>query len=378
MASAIALGRARSDIDVMSRAGLPLLHFADEAASALQTAVPFVAACLSTLDPATAMVSSTSKLGALTGRNEGDILWAQIEYGGDEPTAYSAMLADGDVAIGVHEATSGDPERSLRMSRLLQPHFDFHDEARAVFTDRNGAWGALALFRGSDDAPFSPDELAFIAVVAPAFTRGIRTGLLAQQSRHDDVIGAGGPAVIVVDAHDRVVQSSPAAADHLQQMSTDPGMGDPLVSVQALVSAARRMARGDGDRMPRVRARRHDGVWLVLHAAPLGGSGERVGDVVVTIEEARPQEVIDLVAAAFGLTVREREVVGMVLRGADTREIAGAMHVSPYTVQDHLKSVFDKAGVTSRRELVSRVYFDQFVTRTGATLGVGGWQAHAT
>lgn len=373
MPSALALGRARSDIEVMSRAGLPLDRFMDEAVAALETVVPFVAACLSTLDPATSMISSVRKVGDLNGRNDSDIAWAQIEYGGDDPTSTTAMVAAGQVSVGVHDMM-GDVEQSLRMSELMIPQFGFRDEARVLFTDRTGAWGTVCMFRGSDDPRFSSDEVAFLALVAPAFTRGIRTGLLSQLTAPGAAFHAG-PAVIIVDAHDRIVQSSPGAEAHLAHMAGAPGTADPLTIVQALVTGARRVARGDADRMPRIRARTSDGVWLVLHAAPLGGSGERVGDVVVTIEEARPQEVIDLVAAAFGLTTREREVVSILLRGADTKEIAAAMHVSPYTVQDHLKSIFEKAGVTSRRELVARVYFDQYAPRLGAEVSTTGWFA---
>jgi len=371
MASALAVGRARSDIDVVSRAGLPLHQFADEATSALQSVVPFIAACVSTLDPATTMVSGTRKLGELTGRNESDVVWSQIEYGADDPTAITAMLRAGQVAVSVHEATDGAVERSVRFAELLVPNYAFRDEARVVFTDRAGAWGHVSLFRTDDDASFSPDEIAFLAAVAPAFTRGIRTGLLAQLTRADAAPEVGGPAVMIVDAHDRVVQSTPGALAHLAAMSTAPGTGDPLTYVHALVSGARRFARGEIDRMPRVRARTSDGVWLVLHAAPLGGGAERAGDVVVTIEEARPQEVIDLVAAAFGLTAREHDVVAIVLRGGDTREIAATMHVSPYTVQDHLKSIFDKTGVSSRRELVATILQEQYLPRVISRQPIG-------
>jgi DNA-binding CsgD family transcriptional regulator len=62
-----------------------------------------------------------------------------------------------------------------------------------------------------------------------------------------------------------------------------------------------------------------------------------------------------LLLSAYGLSAREADVARLVLRGASTTAIVDALHISKHTVQDHLKAVFDKTGVRSRRDLVGRM-----------------------
>jgi len=69
------------------------------------------------------------------------------------------------------------------------------------------------------------------------------------------------------------------------------------------------------------------------------------------------------VAAAHRLSPREQEVLGLIARGLDTAEIATTLWLSPHTVRDHVKAVFDKVGVNSRGELVARLFAEHYADR---------------
>ncbi|GAB2875167.1 response regulator transcription factor [Nocardioides pacificus] len=365
--------RVRRDVDVVARAGLPLESFLAEGVESVSRAVAWAGACLATHDPGTGLLTSARKYGALLGQDTHDHEFGLIEYGTVEPTTFTELAAAPMPAAGVHHLTRGEVQRSGRMSRFMIPHFGFSDELRLVFREGRHTWGAMALFRGPDDAPFAEAEVAFLASLAQSFARGVRAGML---SRLADVTGSApvsGPAVLVVGGDDAIVQTSLDLEERLDTLFPGRRRADVVALIGSLVGAARGYARGLVPQPPRARVRAANGMWLVLHASPLSAAGERVGDVVVTIEEARPPEIVSLVVAAFDLTPRERDVTQLVLQGVDTKQIAASLHVSTYTVQDHLKSVFDKADVRSRRELISRVYFEQYVPRMGAELGPAGW-----
>jgi DNA-binding CsgD family transcriptional regulator len=98
-----------------------------------------------------------------------------------------------------------------------------------------------------------------------------------------------------------------------------------------------------------------------MHASWMDSPGGRSSAVIV--EEAPAAEVAPLVMVAYGLTPRERAVTGLVCQGRSTRQIAERLHLTTDTVQDHLKSVFDRTGVHSRGELVATILQRDYLPR---------------
>lgn len=132
-----------------------------------------------------------------------------------------------------------------------------------------------------------------------------------------------------------------------------PGRHDRRANLLAVVATARtRSAPSD------TRVRDRSGDWLSLRAAPLVGPSEG-RDVVVTVDPIPRPTLSRLALAAHGLTAREEDVAVLVLTGADTRAIAGALHLSQHTVRDHLEAVSAKLGVTSRRDMTARLVLDR-------------------
>jgi len=51
------------------------------------------------------------------------------------------------------------------------------------------------------------------------------------------------------------------------------------------------------------------------------------------------------------LTMREREILQLLAEGQTNKEVAAALHISPYTVETHRSNILDKLGLHSGAEL---------------------------
>jgi DNA-binding CsgD family transcriptional regulator len=240
---------------------------------------------------------------------------------------------------------------------------DVDAELRGTFNAGGRGWGLLHLTRAGTARGFEEEELAFVESIAPIVGRALRLSLIS----HPASGTAGrGPGMAIVDDGNRVLSATPEAVAWFDELESSYRVLDPLLGreVPCEVTVAAQMARAGiaGDAVTaatRTRARTRNGVWLLIHASRLHGAGD-AGHVAVVIEPAKASEVAPLIVDAYELTPREVDVTRALARGLSTTEIAAELYLSRYTVQDHLKAVYEKTGVSSRGELVAKMFADHY------------------
>jgi DNA-binding CsgD family transcriptional regulator len=307
----------------------------------------------------------------------------EIELREPDVNKFAALARARRPAASLSEATAGDLDRSLRHRELRRPS-GFEDELRVVFPGVMGVWGALTLLREATRPHFTPAEVDFVASLAGVLADGLRRAmLLGDAAPLGDTAPVGGTAAadgdpgVLVLAVDTVascetytVEMANRAGDRwLDELeSGDRPSGHLPPVIRAVADRTRQLASDDGIAdagIARARVRTAAGSWVVVRGSILGdGPGSRV---VVLLEAARPSELAPLIAEAHGFTERERLVTELVAQGFSTNEIGGLLHLSAYTVQDHLKSIFDKFGASSRGELIARLFFDRSAPRLSSS-----------
>ncbi|WP_460772111.1 helix-turn-helix transcriptional regulator [Microbacterium sp. GXF7504] len=337
---------ARAGLESLTGAGLALDEYMDEALVLIRRAVPADAACFATVDPSTVMLSASHRHDL---ENSGGADFFFYEYAVGEDVALFADLARRTFGVGIlRDETGGDPARSTRYSNLVRPVIGAEHELRGVARRGGTTWGAFALYRTAGSPPFNAAEAEFMHRLERTLADGLRAGMAtstAETARNDQ-----GPAILVFDRDGRLQFATDTARARVAGFDGDLD-ADLATPVAAVLS---RLRHGE-ECAPRLRAQHRDGEWYVFQAARFRDADGRVSQYAVTIEPAAPPDIVPLLMMAYGLTERETRIVQAMMRGEATHAIAQALHLSPYTVQDHFKSIFAKFGVSSRREVASRL-----------------------
>jgi DNA-binding CsgD family transcriptional regulator len=353
-----AVGRAVDKIARLSSEADDLVSFWQASAEVLNSTVPYyLTPCWYTLDPASLLITSHYH----DGLAEFPAEWLTQEYYGEDVNQIADVVRSPAGISTLHESTGGDPSASPRWQENMKLGGD-QELIVGLRTKTGEVWGALGLYREPDRPLFDAREKEFLRAASHYWAQGARRALLMGEAK--DPERSDSPGLVILNEQWQVESTTPGVERWLEELPDgDWANGRLPSSVMAVATRAARTGERTGEpseiAVSRVLSRA--GNWVVLHGAGLGTDRER--RIAIIVEPAHPGRIYPLLMAAYGLTERERDVTRLILQGNSTAEIADTLVVSTHTVQQHLKSIFDKTGVRSRRDLVGKIFFAHYEPR---------------
>ena len=347
MAHSPPVGTALQDLVRHCHSGLDAPDLHRRLLRSLRRLVPADAAFFASADPATLLFTGGFAEEPLAGATP---LFLENEFGRADVNKFATLATSSGPVASLDSVTCGDRFASPRYREIMRP-LGLGDELRVALLTGSQCWGYLCLHRADGPSGFSEPERALVASAAPHLAHALRVALLVGD--RSAAPRAREPGVIVLADDLGVVAVTAQASEYLSQL--EPGIGVPLpMCIYAAAAALRAIENGNSapGSVPTTRVRARTGQWLTVHAARLNGAAGEQG-ITVVIDRADARSTLALRLSAHGLSPREDEVATLVLRGSSTRVISATLHISEHTVQDHLKAVFDKVGVRSRRELIA-------------------------
>jgi DNA-binding CsgD family transcriptional regulator len=348
----------------LARSGLPPAVLLERVLAQLRRAVPFDAAFWATVDPATLLFTQPRQDEIPTSAAP---YFIRNEFLDDDVNKWTTLAGD-RLGVGtLVEATRGDLHSSPRYRDIFRP-MGLGDELRAVFRSADACWGCVCLHREAR-APFTRDEIRYVQRIASHVGDGLRVGHLVTSA---DLPMANAPGLVVLEPNGAFVSATVAGERWLAELGCpDPERTGLPLELRALAATLERS--GDREAVPpRLRIRTGAGRWALLHASRLPTRGAAAAAII--IEEPSPGDLAPILMIAYGLTKQEQTLTALICRGASTREISAHLSITANTLQDHLKAIFDKTGVRSRRELVAKLLREQYLprARSGRRLGPSG------
>jgi DNA-binding CsgD family transcriptional regulator len=334
----------------------------------LKRAVPFDGACWHTLDPGSDLITQ-HRLQDIPDRFP---VLANNEYAVEDVNKFEQLAHAERKAATLNEATAGHPKRSARFRDLLTPA-GLGPELRSAFVADGATWGALILVRRAGQPEFEDRDVDLLSDASALLARAVRRGLIAEGCESGIAL-PDAPGVIELDAAGGLIRASSSAEPLLAELSGGTvEAGVRCSAIHTIASATKstiaKVGAAGKVTLPSSVVKTPAGGWLVLHGGLLGAP--RSGEVAIFIQRAHPTLVAPLLLKAYGLTPREQEVAQLMLRGASTIQAAQRLAISPHTIGDHLKSIFEKTGARTRGELSATLFFGEHLPRIQERVPVG-------
>lgn len=330
---------------------MPVADFGPEALRRLRALMTIDAAFFATVDPATLLFTSAMAEAPLASATQ---LFLENEFGESDVNKFAALANSSETVNSLDHATNGDRTASPRYLDVIAP-LGLGDELRVALTSRGHCWAVLCLHRAESNLGFEEFEIDLLRRIGPVLAEGVRRSL-TMSAGPPAPWAVAGPGLIILGDDLSVVSINTQADRWLAEIDLGSATANRPLPIPFYAAAMRLTdtRRPNGDHTDAViRLCTGQGTWLAVHASRLSGSA---GDqIAIILEPANPAQLSSMILATHGLTPAQSRVAELVVQGRSTRQIMSQLRISQHTVQEHLGVAFERFGIGSRRELVTKL-----------------------
>lgn len=219
--------------------------------------------------------------------------------------------------------------------------------------------GLVSLYRAAGRPRFDERAVAEAQFFALALTSGLaRTRASWQLAGCRTLIEAfervaPDRGVLLVDADGRWRAASPRLERWLAY-----GTAGELARFRAQLTARVAAMMANASDAPDLQTLR-DGEGRLVQLRGLADGGEGCGGRLFLVEAVERENAVARNARIAGLSMRQRQIAALLVEGLSGGEIAERLCLSAATVNNHLRAIYSRVGVSSRGKLIAKMTSDR-------------------
>ena len=289
-----------------------------------------------------------------------------------QPLDYQFHLALEEAKNGKLIVRRGDfsPDREVERNEF---YFDFlrHQSIYYAlicqFCSSQGIFAGFGLFRPKEARPFSDREFKILNILHPHLTNTLRNALCFQDIRRDRdlfeaVLAYSQKGLFLFNERLNLVYLNTSGKELCRRIAELQGKPSKDLRIPGFVwKAASGIYEFFRQGVPEV-SRTSQSIALGpeerLSIRSIALSKAEGGCYYLVILEDISEDKgfdFDKLSREHHLSEREVEVIQLIIRGCSSKEIASRLYISEFTVNDHLKHIYEKISIHSRTELIYRI-----------------------
>lgn len=221
--------------------------------------------------------------------------------------------------------------------------------------------GVMCLLRGNSAQPYSENELRLLRLLQPHIENAVNKALLFKSVVDvRDALQAGieqfDRPIFVFDKDLELVRMNISARQLCEQSSSFEAALSVIREAVVRLVDLKSSGKSVFDYPTGVKCVLDGKVYMIEGSKVCLSDASSLRWTIVAIDmTTHLTDAMRLSMAANELSQREAEICMMLVSGMSNREIAEKLFIAEFTVKDHVKSIFDKLGVSSRSEIAPKL-----------------------